>query len=127
MTTSGDDRERMAAAEQAARALPAALHPSRIDPAVHHPMRLTALAALAVTPVLTFPELKRALEATDGNLGEHLKRLEAAGYVAAQKHALARGTRTEYRLTPAGRRALARYLDALQALIDTTRAVLPPR
>ena len=42
--------------------------------------------------------------------------------MSVHKQARHRATRTEYRLAPAGRRALERYLQALQALIDVVRA-----
>lgn len=102
--------------------LPEALHPRRIDKVLHDPIRLAMVTALTVTPAISFSEMKRALGLTDGNLNVHARRLENVGYVSVHKQARHRATRTEYRLAPAGRRALERYLQALQALIDTVRA-----
>jgi DNA-binding MarR family transcriptional regulator len=75
----------------------------------------------------TFTELKTRLGMTDGNLSVHARRLEEVGYVEVRKSLVGRVSRTEYRLTPAGRRALERYLAHLEALIAAVRAHLPPR
>ena len=66
---------------------------------------------------LSFNELKRLLETTDGNLSVHARKLEEAGYIACTKSFEGRVPRTEYRLSAAGRRALERYLDHMEALI----------
>jgi DNA-binding MarR family transcriptional regulator len=85
-------------------------------------MRLALATMLAVNESLTFTELKHLLGATDGNLSLHARRLESVGYISRRRTTVGRNSRTEYRLTPAGRRALARYLDNLDALVRTTRA-----
>ena len=93
----------------------------RLDRVIHERLRLGIVSALASVPSLTFTELKSVLGATDGNLSVHAKRLEEAGYVACTKGLDGRMPRTEYRLTDAGRRALRRYLEHLEALIEATR------
>jgi DNA-binding PadR family transcriptional regulator len=65
--------------------------------------------------------LKQLVRATDGNLSVHARRLEEAGYIACSKTFAGRVPRTEYRLTAAGRRALERYLEHMEALIQATR------
>jgi DNA-binding PadR family transcriptional regulator len=70
---------------------------------------------------LTFVELKDLLEATDGNLSVHARKLESAGYVVCEKGFEGRVPRTEYRLSEKGRKALARYLDHMEALIRAAR------
>lgn len=102
--------------------IPDALHPRRIDRVLHDPIRLAMVSALVVTPAISFTEMKRALGLTDGNLSVHARRLEDVGYLTVHKQTVHRATRTEYRLAPAGRRALERYLVALQALVDAVRA-----
>ena len=94
---------------------------STLDGVIHERMRLAIVSALAVNPSLTFTELRRMLGMTDGNLSVHARRLEEAGYVACAKSFAGRVPRTEYRLTEAGRRALQRYLDHMEALIRATR------
>jgi DNA-binding MarR family transcriptional regulator len=93
----------------------------RLDRVIHERLRLGIVSALAGAPSLTFGELKAALGATDGNLSVHARKLEEAGYVACEKGFDGRVPRTEYRLTDAGRRALRRYLDHLDALIRAAR------
>jgi DNA-binding MarR family transcriptional regulator len=84
-------------------------------------MRLGIVSALAATEALSFTELKAALGATDGNLSVHARKLEDAGYVACAKGFEGRTPRTEYTLTAAGRRALEKYLDHMEAIIRTAR------
>jgi len=93
----------------------------RLDRVIHERLRLGMVSALAGAPSLTFTELKAILGATDGNLSVHAKKLEEAGYVACTKGFDGRTPRTEFRLTEEGRRALRRYLEHLEALIDATR------
>jgi DNA-binding HxlR family transcriptional regulator len=92
-----------------------------LDRLIHERMRLAIVSALAVNASLTFNELKQLLETTDGNLSVHARKLEEAGYVTCTKTFEGRLPRTEYRLTAAGRQALGRYLDHMEALIRATR------
>jgi len=94
---------------------------SKFDRLVHERLRLGILSALAVNQSLTFNELKKLLDSSDGNLSVHARKLEDAGYVAPTKSFEGRIPRTDYRLTPAGRRALERHLDHMEALIQATR------
>ena len=93
----------------------------KLDRLIHERLRLGILSALAVNESLTFNELKKLLETTDGNLSVHARKLEDAQYVACAKSFENRLPRTEYRLTAVGRRALERYLDHMEALIQATR------
>ena len=95
----------------------------RIDDVIHGRMRLGIMAYLADAEVANFNELKRALDATQGNLSIHLRKLEEAGYIAIDKSFLDRKPLTRARLTPAGRRAFAEYLEALAGLVG--KAGLP--
>ena len=94
---------------------------SALDRIIHERLRLGIVSALAVNASLTFNELKELMRATDGNLSVHARRLEEAGYIACTKTFAGRVPRTEYRLTTTGRRALERYLDHMEALIQATR------
>jgi DNA-binding MarR family transcriptional regulator len=93
----------------------------KLDRLIHERMRLSIVSALAVNELLTFKELKELLRMSDGNLSVHARKLEEAGYVSCIKSFFDRVPRTEYRLTAAGRRALERYLDHMEALIQATR------
>jgi DNA-binding MarR family transcriptional regulator len=79
------------------------------------------ISALAVNEELTFNELKSLLRTTDGNLSVHARKLEQAGYVSCEKAFEARIPKTSFRITGAGRRALDRYLDHMEALIRSAR------
>jgi DNA-binding MarR family transcriptional regulator len=92
------------------------------DRLIHEKTRLAIVSALAVNPSLTFNELKAILKTTDGNVSVHTRKLEEASYLTTKKSFEGRMPRTEYSLTAAGRRALERYLDHMEALIKATRA-----
>lgn len=95
--------------------------PLELDRLIHERVRLAIVSALAVNPSLSFNELKRLLETTDGNLSVHARKLEEAHYIVCTKSFAGRVPRTEYRLSALGRRALERYLDHMEALIHSTR------
>jgi DNA-binding HxlR family transcriptional regulator len=92
-----------------------------LDRLIHERMRLGIVSALAVNDSLTFNDLKRVMRTTDGNLSVHARKLEDAKYITCTKSFAGRVPRTEYKLTTAGRRALERYLDHMEALIRATR------
>jgi DNA-binding transcriptional ArsR family regulator len=94
---------------------------TNFDRLIHERTRLAIVSALAVNTSLTFNELKQLLSATDGNLSVHARKLEDAGYVTCTKSFAGRLPKTEYRLAAAGRRALEKYLDHMEALIRATR------
>ncbi len=95
--------------------------PVSLDRLIHERIRLGIVSALAVNRALTFNELKALLKTTDGNLSVHARKLEEANYIVCSKSFDGRLPKTEYRLAPAGRRALERYLDHMEALIRATR------
>lgn len=92
-----------------------------LDRIIHERMRLGILSVLAVNDTLTFNELKKLLQTTDGNLSVHARRLEEANYLECTKSFEGRMPKTEYRLTAAGRKAFERYLDHMEALIQAMR------
>ncbi len=87
------------------------------DRLIHERLRLAIVSALAVNESLSFNELKALLATTDGNLSVHARKLEDAQYISCTKSFQGRHPRTEFRLTTAGRRALDRYLNHMEALI----------
>ena len=99
----------------------AAPAPLELDRLIHERMRLAIVSALAVNDSLSFNELKRLLDTTDGNLSVHARKLEEADYIVCTKTFEGRVPRTEFRLSAAGRRALERYLEHMEALIRATR------
>lgn len=94
---------------------------AELDRLIHERIRLGMVSALAVNESLSFTELKALMKTTDGNLSVHARKLEEAQYVVCRKSFDGRVPRTEYRLTAAGRRALERYLEHMEALIKVTR------
>ena len=88
---------------------------------IHERVRLGIISALAVNDELSFNDLKKLLDITDGNLSVHARKLEDAGYVSCAKSFANRLPKTEYRVTSSGRRALEKYLDHMEALIRATR------
>jgi DNA-binding MarR family transcriptional regulator len=92
-----------------------------LDQLIHERVRLGIVSALAVNGSLTFTDLRDLLGTTDGNLSAHARRLEDAGYVLCKKSFDGRTPRTDYTLTAQGRRALASYLDHMEAIIRATR------
>ena len=92
-----------------------------LDRVIHERTRLGIVSALAVNASVTFNDLKELVQASDGNLSVHARKLEDAGYIQCTKFFAGRMPRTEYRLTAAGRRALENYLDHMEALIRATR------
>ncbi len=84
-------------------------------------IRLGILSALAITPTMSFAELKDLLKTSDGNLSTHARRLEEAGYICARKQFQRRMPKTEYRLTAQGRYALERFIDHLETVVHLAR------
>ena len=95
--------------------------PLSLDRLIHERLRLGIVSALAVNDRLTFNELKRLLQTTDGNLSVHARKLEEAAYITCDKTFEARMPRTEYRLTAAGRRAFDKYLAHMEAIIAAAK------
>lgn len=92
-----------------------------LDRLIHERLRLGIVSALAVNRSLSFSDLKLILNTSDGNLSVHARKLEEAGYIACEKFFEGRVPRTEYQLTSKGRQAMERYLNHMEALIQTTR------
>jgi DNA-binding HxlR family transcriptional regulator len=92
-----------------------------LDRLIHERMRLGIISALAVNEKLSFNDLKKLLNTTDGNLSVHARKLEEAGYLSCTKYFDGRMPKTDYRLTAEGRHALERYLDHMEALIRAMR------
>ncbi len=88
---------------------------------IHQRTRLAIVSMLAVNDSLTFNELKELLQATDGNLSVHARKLEDAGYIDCKKSFEGRVPKTEYRITAKGQRGLERYLDHMESLIQAVR------
>jgi DNA-binding HxlR family transcriptional regulator len=121
--TSTVRQDRVVREEASADLRPGSAQPvsANLDRLIHERIRLGIVSALAVNRSLTFNELKALLKTTDGNLSVHARKLEEADYIVCTKSFDGRLPKTEYRLAAAGRKALERYLDHMEALIRATR------
>ena len=93
-----------------------------LDRLIHPRIRLGIISALAAADSpLTFNDLKDLLQTTDGNLSVHARKLEEAKYIACAKSFEGRMPKTEYTLTPAGRKAFDKYLDHMEAILQAAK------
>ena len=105
-------------------AVPRSAHGSAgagFDRMIYERVRLGIMSALAMNEQLTFNELKSLFDVSDGNLSAHARKLEEAGYVVCTKSFEGRRPKSEYRITPVGKKALLRYLEHIEAVIKATR------
>jgi DNA-binding MarR family transcriptional regulator len=101
---------------------PVAMRESQaLEGLIHEKVRLGIVSALAASGPLSFNQLKELLQATDGNISVHARKLEDAGYVRCTKSFEGRFPKTEYELTPQGRAAFEKYLDHLEAIVGAMR------
>ena len=94
-----------------------------LDKVIHERLRLGIISSLAANDKLSFSELKGLLNTSDGNISVHARKLEDAGYVTLEKSFRGRVPLTEYKITARGRKALVKYLDHMEALINAMKKV----
>lgn len=94
-----------------------------LDKVIHERMRLGIISALAANDRLSFNDLKKLLNTTDGNISVHARKLEEAGYLVCEKSFKGRTPLTEYGITKDGKKALERYLNHMEALIKAMKKV----
>ena len=97
-----------------------------LDRLYEHRVRLAIAVLLARRDALSFSRLKQTLGETDGSLGAHLRKLEDSGYVEVRKEFVQRKPVTWYGLSAAGRASLSRHVAALERLLASLDAPLPP-
>jgi DNA-binding MarR family transcriptional regulator len=93
-----------------------------LDDAVLSRPRLSILAALVGNNAVDFTFLQKNLGISDGNLGTHLRKLEAAGYVRSEKAFVDRKPKTWFQITSEGRLALERLLRQLEEMLIRPRS-----
>ena len=96
-----------------------------LDTAVHGPARLGVLTLLQTQGSTDFTALRDALRVTDGALGMHLQKLAEIGYVRCQKAFVGRKPKSTYTITAAGRKALMKHLETLEAIVELVRGKRP--
>jgi len=95
--------------------------PREANDLIHQPLRLKIMAALngvAVRESMDFTRLRSVVEATDGNLGAHLSKLEDVGYITIEKDFIDKKPRTRVALTREGRKALVAHVTYLRDILD---------
>ncbi|HXK49224.1 MAG TPA: transcriptional regulator [Clostridiales bacterium] len=88
-----------------------------LDDIIHSRIRLAIISVLISVEEADFNFLKQNVNATDGNLSIHLKKIEEAGYLTAEKTFIDRKPNTKYRLTEAGREAFEKYVERLEKML----------
>lgn len=96
-----------------------------LDPVIHPPKRLAAMAVLAHADYAEFKFLRGQLQLSDSDLSKQMSALVEAGYVQVDKQGRGRGSVTTYRVTRVGAKAYRAYRAALEELL--TGAGLPDR
>jgi DNA-binding MarR family transcriptional regulator len=85
-------------------------------------IRLGAIAELLTSEYVTFAALQKSIATSNGNLGAHLAKLVAAGYISEDKSFVDRRPQTRYRLTSVGRAAFRKHVKHVQALLEAARS-----
>lgn len=89
-----------------------------LDPVIHAPKRLAAMAILANSSSTDFAFLRDYLEIADSDLSKQMATLERAGYVTVSKNGRGRGAVTTYEISKPGRDAYRRHVAALRAITE---------
>jgi DNA-binding MarR family transcriptional regulator len=89
----------------------------KLDDVVLSRPRLSILAALLGGDSVDFTFLQKNLGIADGNLGTHLRKLEAGKYIRAKKTFAKGKPKTWFQITAEGRRALEKLLRQLEEIL----------
>jgi len=96
---------------------PNSLDYRKLDNLIHSRIRLAIMSVLTRVDDISFNELKKVLNATDGNLSTHLSKLVDAGYVSVQKTIEGNKTESRYSVTQRGLSKFADYIVELAPFI----------
>lgn len=88
-----------------------------LDSVIHAPNRLKICAMLSAISELDFQLLKAELDVSDSVLSKHIKALESAGYLIAEKRKTSGRPTTWLKLTTAGRKAFNEHVAALKSIV----------
>jgi len=91
---------------------------AQLDPIIHAPKRLAAMAILAASEWAEFAFLRERLAVSDSDLSKQMKVLHDAGYLKVSKRGKGRGSSTWYRLTGDGRQAFEAHVAFLRSLVE---------
>jgi DNA-binding MarR family transcriptional regulator len=94
-------------------------HPRfQLNEAIHQPVRLSILSALAHADKVDFTFLRDYLGLKDSNLSQHLTALESLGYITSEKVFEGKRPKTWLSLTAEGRAAFEEYVSVLRQIVD---------
>jgi DNA-binding transcriptional ArsR family regulator len=100
---------------------------TQIDDLIHSRIRLAIMAVLASVEQADFTFIRDQINATDGNLSVHMRKLEDAGYIEVDKQFEGRKPVSRYALTKSGRAAFQAYVDHLGNMIKTAEVQKPKK
>ena len=86
----------------------------QIDNFIHSRIRLAIMAVLASVDEMDFNAIKKSVNATDGNLSVHLKKLEEQGYINIEKKFYKRKPLTTCSLTEKGVKSFLAYISTVE-------------
>ena len=93
----------------------------QIDDVLHSRIRTAIMAVLVTVEEAEFTFLKEKINATDGNLSVHLRKLEEAGYINVKKIFMERKPVSRYKITAKGHRAFEAYIENLEQLLNNSK------
>lgn len=88
-----------------------------IDDVIHSRIRTAIMAVLISVEEAEFTFIRNKINATDGNLSVHLKKLEEHKYISVKKEFVDRKPMTKYKITDEGRTAFEEYIKKLESII----------
>ncbi len=88
-----------------------------IDDVIHSRIRTAIMAVLVSVDEAEFTFIRDKINATDGNLSVHIRKLEEAGYISFTKEFIDRKPVTRYKITEIGRKAFEEYIKKLESII----------
>ena len=88
-----------------------------IDDVIHSRIRTAIMAVLISVEEAEFTFIRDKINATDGNLSAHLKKLEEHKYIDVQKEFIDRKPITRYKITSTGRKAFEDYIKKLEDIV----------
>lgn len=89
-----------------------------LDPLLHSQLRLAVMSILMNVEEADFVYLKEKTDSTAGNLSVQLDKLSTAGYISVEKGMSGKRPRTVCSVTPKGRQAFEKYVEALKTYLN---------
>jgi len=91
----------------------------KINDVLHSRIRTAIMAVLISVDEAEFTFIRDKINATDGNLSVHLKKLEENQYIAVDKKFVNRKPVSTYKITDEGRNAFEDYIRTLESIIKS--------